>query len=442
MGPDDAGYDSARTVWNARFDRRPARVVRAAGPADVADAIRYGRDQDLSIAVKSGGHDYAGNSSCEDGLLIDLGRLDSVSIDPGTRRAIVGPGVSWAGFDAATQTHGLATPGGTVSSVGVAGFTLGGGQGWLTRKHGLACDNLVGAQVVTADGEVVRASPSQNADLFWCLRGGGGNFGVVTSFEFSLHTLDHDVAAGQIVYPIERAGEALRFYRDFFEHAADETMCFPFFYRVPPLDVFPEDSHGDVVIAFVVAHMGPPSEGEAVLRAFADLGDPILDFVSPQPYAMLQQSFDAGMGHGNRWYSRAHDFDVLTDEAIDTLIGHLDPFPGEFTAVYLGPGGGAVARVAPDATAYPGRAAAHALHVFPGWSDAGRDSEVIEWTRGVSEAISPFTNGGVYVNMLAEDEPHRIAAAYGPNLDRLRKLKAKWDPDNVFRGNHNIAPAT
>jgi FAD/FMN-containing dehydrogenase len=442
LGPRDTGYDSARTVWNARFDRRPARVARATGAADVAAAIQYARDRDLAISVKSGGHDYAGNSACDGGLLIDLGGLDAVSVDPETRRATVGSGMLWGGLDAATQAVGLATPGGTVSSVGVAGFTLGGGQGWLTRKHGLACDNLVGAQVVTADGEVVRASANQNADLFWCLRGGGGNFGVVTSFEFSLHSLDHDVSAGQIVYPIERAGEALRFYRDFFEDAADETMCFPFFYRVPPLDVFPEKTHGDVVIAFVVAYMGPPSEGEAVLRAFADLGEPILDLVAPQPYTTLQQSFDAGMGHGNRWYSRAHDFDVLSDAAIDTLVDRLDPFPGDFTSVYLGPGGGAVARVAPDATAYRGRGATHGLHIFPGWSDAGQDSEVIEWARGVSEAISPFTSGGVYVNMLAEDEPHRIAAAYGPNLDRLQKLKAKWDPENVFRGNHNIAPAT
>lgn len=440
LGPGDPGYDEARSGWNGRFDLRPTGVVRASGPPDVVAALRTAKDRALYVGVKSGGHDYAGNSAIEGGLLIDLDPMDSVSVDPDARHAIVGPGARWADVDAATQAHGLATPGGTVSTVGVAGFTLGGGEGWLGRKHGLSCDNLMAAEVVTAAGEIVRADETENPDLLWALRGGSGNFGIVTSLELALHPLDHEILAGQVIYPFDRAGELLRFYRDHFRHAPDETACFPFVYRVPPIAAFPEEWHGDLVLAFVLAYMGPVEEGERHLAPFRGRDGMLVDGLAPQPYVDLQRSFDETMGQGNRWYSRAHCFDSLSDDAIDAFLGHLEPLPGDFTTAYLVAGGGAIGRVPADATAYPHRRAAHEIHIFPGWVDPARDAEIMAWARGVSDGVAPYSSGGVYVNLLAEDEEDRIPAAYGSNYERLSRLKAKWDPENVFRRNHNIAP--
>ena len=440
LWPGDADFDDACAVWNARFDSRPELIVRVAGPEDVAAAIAFAREEDLPLTVKGGGHDYAGRSAADGGLLIDLGVLDGVEIDPGARRARAGGGAILRSVDTASQAHGLAFPGGTVSTVGVGGVTLGGGEGWLTRKHGLACDNLVAAEVVTAAGEIVRASEDENPDLLWGLRGGSGNFGVVTSFELALHPLDHEVLAGQVIYPFERAGEFLRFYRKYVEDAPDEAACFPFIYRVPPLEVFPEAWHGELVLAFVLAFMGPVAEGETGLAPFREFGDPIVDGLVPQTWVALQQSFDPMMGKGSRWYTRAHYFDAISDEAIEALVDEIPPFPGELTTVYLGAGGGAAGRKAPNATAYPHRNAAHGVHVFPGWTDAGQDAEIMDWARGVSDAVAPYASGGVYVNLLGEDEEARVPAAYGPNYERLTKLKATWDPDNLFRANHNVPP--
>ena len=438
--PDDPEFDSARSVWNARFDRRPAAIVRCMDASDVATTLRHARERDLVVAVRGGGHDYSGNSICEGGIQIDLTALDAVTVDGSARRARVGAGVTWGVFDAAAQKHGLATPGGTVSTVGVGGFTLGGGEGWLSRKHGLACDNLVGAEVVTAAGEVVRASQDENPDLFWALRGGGGNFGVVTSFEYALHEVGPEILAGQVLYPFERAPEMIRLYRDRFADAPDELNCYFFILRIPPIDVFPEAFHGKLAVDFVLAYAGPVDEGQRLMAPFRELGDPILDVVMPQPYVSLQQSFDAGMAKGSRWYSRAHLFEELSDGAIDTLVDHIEPLPGEFTTVYLGAGGGAVGRRSVNATAYPHRSWAHELHAFPGWSDPMQDEAIMAWARRLHDAMVPFASGGVYVNLLGEDEEARVRAAYGPNYDRLARIKAVWDPDNVFRHNHNVVP--
>jgi len=440
LGPGDPSYEEARAGWNGRFDRRPAGIVRAGDAGDVVAALRHARERGLAVAVKSGGHDYAGNSSSDGGLLIDLGAMNGVSVDTERRRVTVGPGARWADVDAATQAHGLATPGGSVSTVGVAGFTLGGGEGWLGRKHGLACDNLLAADVVTASGEVVRASETENAGLYWALRGGSGNFGVVTRLELALHPLDHPVLSGQVIYRFDRAGELLRFYRDFFEDAPDEAACFPFVYRVPPIDVFPEAWHGDLVLAFVLAYMGPVDQGERHFAPFRGREGLLLDALAPQAYVDLQRSFDETMGKGNRWYTRAHYFDTLPGDVIDAFLDRLEPLPGEFTTSYLGPGGGAIGRVPSDATAYPHRGASHGIHVFPGWADPARDDEIMLWTRGVADALAPWSSGGVYVNLLAEDETARVPAAYAGNWERLRRVKAEWDPENVFRGNHNIPP--
>ncbi|HSH74382.1 MAG TPA: FAD-binding oxidoreductase [Longimicrobiales bacterium] len=439
----DAGYDEARAVWNGRFDRSPAVVARCASTADVAASIRFARAHDLPISVKGGGHAYAGNTVGEAGLLIDLGAMRDVVVDVEGRRAHVGGGATWRDVDAATQPYGLATPGGTVSSVGVAGFTLGGGQGWLSRRHGLAADNLLAAEVVTADGTVVRAEEGRNRDLLWALRGGSGNYGVVTRFEFALHQVGPEVLAGQVMYPVERGAEMLRLFRESAADAPDDLGIFVFFLRIPPLEFFPEVWHGRIAVDFVLAWFGPVEDGAAVLAPFREAGDPILDTVAPQPYLALQQSFDAGMAaKGNRWYSRAHYFDDLSDEAIETIVAGLDPLPGEFTTVYLGAEGGAAGRVAPDSTAFPHRRAEFSLHVFPGWVDPAQDGAVMAWARGLSDAVAPHANGGVYVNLLADDEVARVPAAFRGNFERLGALKAKWDPSNVFRMNHNISPGS
>lgn len=440
LRPDDDGYDEARSMWNGRFERRPALVARCASSEDVAAAVRFARDEGMELSVKGGGHSYAGNTVIEDSLLVDLSALDSVEVDAEARRAVVGGGARWGAVDAATQEHGLATVGGTVSTVGVAGFTLGGGSGWLTRKHGLALDNLRGAEVVTASGDIVRADDDENADLFWALRGGSGNFGVVTAFEFALHPVGPEVLAGQVFYPFERAKELLRFYRDYFLDAPDELMCYPFFIRVPPIELFPELFHGELALDFVIAYIGPVEEAHEHLDPFRKLGDPFLDLVAPQPYLTLQQAFDAGMPGGNRWYSRSQQLDELSDRAIDTLVDSLAPFPGELTTAYLGPHDGAVSRVPSDATAYAHRSSAHELHVFPGWLDPTHDTDNIAWANQVHDAMRPFGNDRVYVNLLGDMEAERIPRAYADNYQRLVELKGKWDPDNLFHGNHNIPP--
>jgi FAD/FMN-containing dehydrogenase len=440
LRPGEDGFAEACTVWNGRFARAPEAVARCATAEDVAAAVRFASVEGLEVSVKGGGHDYAGNTVGDGGLLIDLGPMSSVEVDVERRVATVGAGARWGGVDRETQRHGLATVGGTVSTVGVGGFTLGGGSGWLTRKHGLAVDNVIGARVVTAGGEVVRVDEGENPDLFWALRGGGGNFGIVTSIEYRLHPVGPELLAGQVLYPGERAAELLRLYRDYFLDAPNEVMCYPFLIRVPPIDLFPERFHGTLALDFVVAYIGPVAEAEKHLAPFRSQPDPILDLVMPQPYVALQQAFDAGMGPGNRWYSRSQQLDELTDEGIDTLVAHLDPFPGELTAVYLGPHDGAVSSVAEDATAYAHRSSAHELHVFPGWLDPADDRRVMAWADALHEAMLPHGNGRVYVNLLGDGEAERVSNAYAQNYGRLTRLKGKWDPDNLFRGNHNIPP--
>ena len=441
LAPGHDRYDEVRAVWNGRFDRRPELIACCTSPEDVASAVRFARAHELAMSVKGGGHDYAGNTVAEGGLLIDLGAMSAVHVDPAARRASVEAGATWRHVDEATQAHGLATPAGTVSNVGVAGFTLGGGAGWLTPKHGLAVDNLLAAEVVTAEGDIVRASEEENVDLLWALRGGGGNFGIVTRFEYALHPVGPDVYAGQVMYPVERAGDLLRLFREKMSGAPDDLAAFFFFLRIPPLEFFPEEHHGAIAVDFVLTWLGPVEEGEAAFAPFRGLGDPIFEMVGAQPYIALQQSFDAGMSaKGNRWYSRFHYLDNLSDAAIDAIVDGLDPFPGEFTSVYLAKEGGAVSRVAPEATAFPHRDAEYSIHIFPGWIDPEADQSVMSWARAFSETMATHAKDGVYVNMLAEDEVARVGSAYGVNLERLRSLKTKWDPENVFRMNHNIVP--
>lgn len=438
--PGDAGYEPAKALWNGRFERHPAMILRCRNEGDVAAAVRFASARRLALAVKGGGHDFAGNSACDGGLMIDLSPMDQVQVDPVARTARVGGGATWADVDRAAQAHGLATPGGTASAVGVAGFTLGGGVGHLSRRHGLACDNLLAAEVVVADGTCVHAGAESNQDLFWAIRGGGGNFGIVTTFEFQLHPVGPEVLAGQLVYRFEDAAAVLRNYREFMATAPDAIQCWAFVLRLPPLPAFAQELHGQPVLDLVVCHAGTLAEAEADLKPLRGFGEPLLDAVAPQSYSGLQQAFDAGMPKGQRWYSRAHYLAGLSDEAIDSLLRHAEALPGDFTTVYLGAEGGAIGRRARDETAFPHRDAAFSLHVFPGWTDPGDDADIMRWAREIHRAMAPHATGGVYVNMLAEDESDRVGAAYGANFERLAQIKGRWDPGNLFRGNHNIRP--
>lgn len=437
-GPGDAGYDEARHVWNARFDRHPDVIARCIDADDVAAAVRWARRRDVRISVKGGGHSYAGNTVADGGLLIDLSGMTGIKVRPDARIATVEAGATWAALDSVTQQHGLATTGVTVSSVGVAGSTLGGGSGWLSRRFGNALDNLLAVELVTADGEQLRASEDEHPDLFWGLRGAGPNFGVATAFEFQLHDVGTEVLAGQIVYPFEDAERLLAFFREFMAQAPDEFQCLPFTFRIPPIDLFPEEFHGQPALDFVVFHLDP--EALEVVRPLRELGDTILDMVGPMPYTQAQQAFDPNLPAGQRYYSQAHDLSGLSDEAIADFADHVRRMEGELTAAYLEPRGGEVARVPDDATAAGGRDAPYSFHIIAGWMDAADDDSVMAWARSFSDAMAAHATGGVYVNLIAEDETDRVPTAFSDH-DRLRALKQQWDPENAFRSNHNVMPA-
>lgn len=440
LTPGDADYDEARSLWNGMFDPRPGAIARCTHSDDVIAAVNFARENGVLLSVRSTGHSYAGNSVCEGGLVIDLSAMNAVRVDPTAKKAHVQPGATWGEIDHETQAHGLATTGATVSTVGVAGYTLGGGTGYLARKRGLSLDNLLSVDVVTASGDLLHASENQNADLFWGLRGGSGNLGIVTSFEFALHEVGPEVLAGQIVYPFEQAREVLRYWRDFMAEAPEELQCYAFIIHIPPIPAFPEEFHGKTALDLVAAYVGPVADGEQVLQSLRSFGRPILDGVFPQPYTALQQTFDAGMPKGLRWYSKAHYFDRLSDDAIDTLLSYTDPLPGPYTAVYFEPGGGAVGRIDPAATAFPHREAAFGFQIFPGWADPAADAELTGWARDFYGAMAPFATDGVYVNLLGHDEEERVRAAYGRSYGRLAQLKERYDPANLFRVNHNVVP--
>jgi len=441
LHPGDDGYAEARTVWNAMIDKYPAAIVRARGAADVMAAVDFAREHDVRLAVKGGGHNFAGTAVCDDGLVVDCSLMDSVRVDPHDRTARVGPGATWGDFDHEAGAFGLATTGGLVSTTGVAGLTLGGGQGYLARKHGLTVDNLVGADVVTADGELVHASESAHPDLFWALRGGGGNFGVVTAFEFELHEVGR-VLGGPVFYPYEDARGVLECYREFTGDAPDELACYAMFLRIPPEEPFPRERRGDPAIALVACYAGPIDEGETALEPLRAVGDPLLDGIRPLPYPELQRSFDDGSPEGYRWYSKSHYLDGLPDGAIDTILEFTDPYPGPLTQVAIEPMGGAIGRVDPAETAFRHREAEYSLGIWPAWDDPGRDDDMRAWAREFHEAMAPYATGGVYANYLDRDEDDRIRAAYGGNYERLVAVKNEWDPENLFRVNQNVEPTT
>jgi FAD/FMN-containing dehydrogenase len=438
--PGEDGYDAARIIWNAMVDRQPGLVVRCLGTADVINAVKLARDEKLLLAVRSGGHNIAGNGVCDGGLLIDLSLMKSVRVDPASRTARVEPGATLADFDKEAQAFGLATPLGINSTTGVAGLTLGGGFGWTTRKFGLTIDNLISADVVTADAKVVRASEKEHQDLFWALRGGGGNFGVVTSFEFELHPLGPEVLSGLIVHPLENAGELLSQFRHIAREAPDELTIWVVMRKAPPLPFLPSEWHGKEVLIFAACYAGDMKEGEKAVKALRALGKPIVDVISPHPFTGWQTAFDPLLTPGARNYWKSHDFTDLSEGAIKAMLDAVRTLPSPECEVFIAHVGGAMARVAAKDTAWPNRDAHFIMNAHTRWRDKAQDSACVAWARQLFEATAPFAAGSVYVNFMPGDENDRVEKAYGTNYRRLAEIKGRYDPDNLFRMNQNIRP--
>jgi hypothetical protein len=441
VGRDDPTYDEHRKVWNGSIDRRPALIARCAGVADVMASVRFGRKHGLPVAVRSGGHSFPGLSVADDAFVVDLGQLKGVRVDPEARTARVQAGVLLGELDRETQAFGLAAASGIVTHTGVAGLTLGGGIGWIMRKHGLSVDNLRRVDLVTADGELVQASADENADLFWGVRGGGGNFGIVTEFEFDLVPLGPTVIAGPIMWPMEDAPEVLRFYRDWVADAPDELMTILIHRKAPPLPFVPEEIHGKPVVMVACCWAGSVEEGEAAIRPMKEFGKPVADVCTPKPFLTHQSMFDPSFVPGRWYYFKSCDVPALTDEIIDITVDHCSRISSPLTSFPIWQMGGAVSRVGEDETAFNGRGAGFTYNIGGSTAAAEGFDEEREWVRGFWDALEPhFTT--VYVNFLMDEGEDRVRQAYGAEkYDRLRALKRKYDPDNFFRLNQNIPPA-
>ncbi len=433
--PGDAGYDEARQIWNGMIQRYPGMIVRCAGVADVVAAVRLAKAHDLVVAVKGGGHNIAGNAVCEGGLMIDLSSMRGVHVDPGARTARAEGGATWGDFDAETQVFGLATTGGLISATGVAGLTLGGGIGWLMGSYGLACDNLISLDVVTADGERVTASADHNPELFWGLKGGGGNFGVVTSFEFRLFPVAA-LFAGMLLHPLDGATEALAHFHDFIQDAPDQVGALAGFVTAPD---------GNRVLALILVYNGPLEDGARVLQPLREFGPPVLDTLAPTPYREIQTLFDAGAPPGLRNYWKSSFLRSLPADAMEILVERMGKAPSAHCKMFIECIGGEVTRVARDATAFDHRHSPFNLLILGGWELASDDEENIAWTRETWQQMQPHATESVYVNYLNEERDEgsdRIKAAYGAEkFARLAALKRKYDPGNLFRMNQNVRPA-
>ena len=428
----DAGYDAARRIWNAMIDKRPALIVRCAGAADVLEAVRFAATHEVLTSVRGGGHNVAGTAVCDGGLMIDLSLMKGIQVDPAARTAWAQPGLLWQEFDHETQAFGLATTGGVVGETGIAGLTLGGGVGWLVRKYGLTCDNLLAADLVTADGQLRRATPEENGELFWALRGGGGNFGVVTAFHYRLHPVS-TILAGLVVHPRSAARDVIRFHRDFAAAAPEEFTS-----RVG-LRTAPD---GRPVVALASCYCGDLGEGERVLRPLREFGSPLVDDMKPMPYTSLQGMFGPAFPWGNRNYWKSSFLRALPDAAVDAVVEQTDRAKSPLSSVALEYYGGAAGRVAADATAFPHREAIYHLLILGQWRDATEDPAHIGWARDGWEAVHPWSSGAAYMNALGDDAGvQAVRDAYGANYPRLAALKAKFDPNNLFRLNQNITPA-
>lgn len=439
--PGDDAYDQARRVWNGAVDRRPVMIARCTSAADVAAAVSCARNSHLLVSIRGGGHSHAGFGVWDGALMIDLSPMKAISVDPARRTAVAGPGLTWAEFDAATQAHGLATTGADVSTTGIAGMTLGGGAGWLHRIAGLTCDNLLSAQVVTADGRTRRAAPDENSDLFWGLRGGGGNFGVVTSLEYRLQPV-REVFGGLILHPLERGRDVLRFFQELCDSAPDELFLRAMLLLAPAAPFVPEELRGRPSLMLQAAYFGSDAEGERCLRPLREFGPPAVDLLRPLGYLDLQQAGPA-IPPGLFAYARSEWLRRLDERAIDALVAGAGQISAPFTLIEIQQMGGAMSRIPAGDTAFGYRHAAHHLAILSMWPPSEAPEGRITWARALSEELRPASAGGPYVNLLMGDEgEERVRAAYGPeNYARLAEIKARYDPDNVFQINHNIKPA-
>ena len=438
--PDDPGYEEARQIWNAMIDRRPAMIVQCANADDVSAAIAFARRNKLEISIRGAGHNIAGNALCNDGLTIDFSNMKNVRVDAGKRRAYVEPGATLANLDEATQAHGFATPVGINSTTGIAGLTLGGGFGWLTRKHGMTIDNLVSVDMVTADGRKIRASETDNPDLFWAIRGGGGNFGVVTQFEFQLFPVGPEIFAGLIVFPFSQAKQILNKYRQFVNSAPEELNVWVVLRKAPPLPFLPENVHGKEVVVLPIFYSGAVAQAEKLIAPLRAFGQAHGEHLGAQPYVAWQKAFDPLLTPGARNYWKSHNFTELADGAVDSIIEFAGKLPSPQCEIFIGLIAGAPNRIASDAMAYAHRDAKFVLNVHGRWDEAKDDPKCMAWARDFFKASAPYASAGAYVNFMTAEEGDRVAAAYGANYDRLVQIKKHYDPDNIFHLNQNIKP--
>jgi FAD/FMN-containing dehydrogenase len=439
LRPGDAGYDEARTIFNGMIDRKPLVIAQPATTEDVVKAVKFGRENGLLTSVKGGGHSASGHAIADGGLEIDLSLLKAITVDPEKRTAVAEGGVCWGEFDAATQAHGLAVTGGRVPSTGIGGLTLGSGSGWLERKLGYTVDNMMGAEVVTADGEVLHASESENQELFWGLRGGGGNFGVVTKFEYRLHPIGPMVFGGMLIFPRPRAVELIKAYRDFMETAPDDIGGGIALLCAPPLDFVPEPLHGMPIVAMIICYTGKPEDGEAAIKPLLDL-QPVMNMTQPMPYVEVQKLIEEGNPPGRRQYWKADMYPELPDDAIEALANSSNEPASTMTTIILQPTSGAVQKVADDATAIGWRSAKWAIHVLGTWEDATEDEKQIAWVRNVHGAVQPWAQKGAYLNYLMDEGQQAIEDSFGAQYKRMVALKNEYDPTNFFSMNQNIKP--
>ena len=438
--PGDVNYNEVRQIWNAMIDRRPALIARCVSPEDIVQAVKFARINNLLVSVRGGGHNIAGNAVCNDGLMIDLSLMKNVEVQPNVGRAIVEPGCTLADFDAAAQKHGLATPLGINSTTGVAGLTLGGGFGWLSRKHGMTVDNLLGVEIVRADGTAVRASETENADLFWGLRGGGGNFGIVTGFEFQLHRVGPNLLCGLMVFPFEQARSVLTQFADFTESMPDELNVWAIARKAPPLPFLSKNVHGKDIIALALCYAGDAAEGEKLIAPLRRFGTAHGEHIAVQPYTAWQQAFDPLLARGARNYWKSHNFTQLRDGAIDAIIEYAGKLPSAQCEIIVATLGGQTSRVAPEAMAYSNRDVNYVVNVHGRWDLPDDDQRCIAWAREFFAKSQPFASKGAYINFLTEDESDRVAFAYGATYSRLLEIKQKYDPTKFFRMNQNFKP--
>jgi len=442
--PGDGEYDDARKVWNGMIDRHPVLIVRCADDSDVISAVDFARQQELLVAVRGGGHNVAGFGTCDDGIVIDLSQMKGIEIDAAAGTAHAQAGLTWGEFDKATQAHGRATTGGLVSTTGIAGFTLGGGFGWLVRKYGLTVDNLLSVDMVLASGQHVTASPTENADLFWGVRGGGGNFGVVTSFEYRLHSVGPNIYGGAFFYPADKAKDLLQFYREWAPKLPDELSTMIVFLTAPPEPFVPEELVGTPMIAVALCYAGPAEEGNQVVEPLRATVAPAIDLVGPMPYTALQVMFDATAPRGIHAYWKTEYLHDLGDDAVDVLVNHAGRMRSlsPFAAVHLHHWGGAIKRADADSTAFAHRDADYVLNIIGLWMEHEKPDQHIAWARDFAQAIQPLSTGQVYLNFLGDEGAERVKAAYGAaRYERLVALKNKYDPTNLFRLNQNIKPS-